>query len=167
MGFHSISVLMKIPIIAIAIIAIVILSIDREITRSLTLPKFALCFTHGVLPVRLMHDMMGFHSILNLIKIAIIAIVVTAIVTIVIDKEITRSLTLPKFVLCFTHGVLKVRFIYHMICFHSILTFLKIVIVAISITAIDRKITDRKITRSLISPNLQYVLLTVFSWFDR
>ncbi len=101
-------ILMKIPIIANAIIAIVIIAIDRKITRSLLLPKFALGFARGVLPVRLIYHMMGFHSILIFMKIAVIAIVIIAILTIAIDRKITRWLMLTKFVLDFTHGVLPV-----------------------------------------------------------
>ncbi len=69
MDFHSILIFMKIAIIAIAITAIVTIAItaivtiaiDREITRLLTLPKSALGFTRGVLPVRFIYHMMGFH----------------------------------------------------------------------------------------------------------
>ena len=105
---------MKTAKIAIAIIAIVTIEIDRKINRLLTLPKFVLRLTHGVLPVRLIYHMMDFHSIWIFMKIAIIAIVIIAIVTIAIDREITRLHILPKFLLGFTHSVLPVRLIYHM-----------------------------------------------------
>ncbi len=101
-------------------IAIVIISIERKITRSLLLPTFALGFTRGVLPVRLIYHMMGFHSILISMKIPIIAIAIIAIAIIAIDRKITRSHILSKFALGFTRGVLAVQLIYHMMGFHSI-----------------------------------------------
>ncbi len=154
---------MKIAIIAIVIIAIVTISIDREITRSLTLPKFALRFACGVLPIRLIYHMMGFRSILIFMKIAIIAIVIIAIVTIAIDRKITRSPIWPKFALGFTRGALQVRLIYHMMGFHSALIFMKIAIIAsaiIATAAIDREIT-RLLTLPKFGPGFTRVVLPV------
>ncbi len=98
---------MKIAIIAIVTIAILTTAIDRKIIISLVLPKSVLSFARGVLPVRLIYHMMGFHSILIFMKIAIIAIGIIAIVIIAI---VIIAIVTPTIITC-NYKQLQVRIV--------------------------------------------------------
>ena len=60
------------------------------------MPKFALGFTRRVPPGRLICHMMGFHSILIFMNIAIIAIVIIAIVTMQLTGKLLDRLYGPN-----------------------------------------------------------------------